>query len=63
MKLRNYDSSSSSRQDSVVGIATGYVLDESGGRSSILHVGSGVQPTSYPMGTGGSFPVGKAAEV
>jgi hypothetical protein len=31
---------------------------------SLLHVaqtGSGVHPTSYPMGTGGSFPGGKAA--
>jgi hypothetical protein len=31
---------------------------------SRLHVqtGSGVHPASYPMGTGGSFPGGKAAE-
>jgi hypothetical protein len=31
---------------------------------SLLHVvqtGFGVHPTSYPMGTGGSFPGGKAA--
>jgi hypothetical protein len=31
---------------------------------SLLHViqtGSGVYPTTYPMGTGGSFPGGKAA--
>jgi hypothetical protein len=31
---------------------------------SLLHfvqTGSGVHPTSYPMGTGGSFPGGKAA--
>jgi hypothetical protein len=31
---------------------------------SLLHVvqtGSGVHPTSYPMGTAGSFPSGKAA--
>jgi hypothetical protein len=31
---------------------------------SLLHVvqtGSGVHPTSYPMGTWGSFPGGKAA--
>jgi hypothetical protein len=33
-------------------------------RVSVLHVvhtGSGVHPTSYPMGTGDSFPGGKAA--
>jgi hypothetical protein len=33
---------------------------------SLLHVvetGSEVHPTSYPMGTGGSFPGGKAAGV
>jgi hypothetical protein len=27
----------------------------------VVHTGSGVQPTSYPMGIGGSFPGGKAA--
>jgi hypothetical protein len=27
----------------------------------VLQTGSGVHPTSYPMGTGGSFPGGKAA--
>jgi hypothetical protein len=59
-------------RDSVVGIATGYGLDDQGvgvrvpvGQEfSILHVvqtGFGVHPTSYPMGTGGSFPGGKAA--
>jgi hypothetical protein len=58
-------------RDSVVGVATGYGLDEGGGRSSspgrvtnFLHVvqtGSGVHPSSYPMDTGGSFPGGKAA--
>jgi hypothetical protein len=52
---------------SVVGIATSYGLEQMRGRSSspdrvknFLHVdetGSGVHPTSYPMGTGG-----KAAE-
>jgi hypothetical protein len=52
-------------QDSVVGIATGYGLDDRRigvrvpvfSRNSLLHVetGSGVHPTSYPMGTGGSF--------
>jgi hypothetical protein len=58
--------------DSSVGIATGYGLDDGGvgvrvpegSRFSFLHVvqtGSGVHPTSYPMGTQGSFPGGKAA--
>jgi hypothetical protein len=52
---------------SVVGIAIGYWLDDRGvgGRipigsrifaSSIVQTGSGVHPTSYTMGTGGSFP-------
>jgi hypothetical protein len=58
-------------RDSVVGIATGYGLDDRGRCSSpdmvknVLHVvqtGSGVYPTSYQMGTGGSFPRGKVAE-
>jgi hypothetical protein len=55
-------------RDSAVGIATGYRLDDrgvgvrvlAGWRFSLLHVvqtGSGVHPTSYPMGIGGgSFP-------
>jgi hypothetical protein len=55
-------------RDSLVGIATGYGLDDQGGGSSspgrvkkfsLLHVvqtGSGVHPTSYKMGTGSSFP-------
>jgi hypothetical protein len=56
--------------DSTLGIATGYWLDDRGvgfrwGQEfSLLHVvqtGSGVHPTSCPMGTGGSFPGGKAA--
>jgi hypothetical protein len=52
-------------RDSSVGIATGYGLDESryGQEFSLLHVvqtGSGAHP-NYPMGTGGSFPEGKAA--
>jgi hypothetical protein len=54
-------------RDSSVGIATGYVLDDQGGGSSspgrvktfsILHIvktDSGVRPTTYKMGTGGSF--------
>jgi hypothetical protein len=27
----------------------------------VVHTGSGAHPVSYPMGTGGSFPGGKAA--
>jgi hypothetical protein len=53
-----------SNRDSVVGIATGYRLDDrsvglesrQSHEFSLLHVvqtGSGVHPTSYPMGTGG----------
>jgi hypothetical protein len=53
--------------DSVVGIATSYGLDDRGvgvrvpvGQEfSLLHVvqtGFRVNPTSYPMGTGESFP-------
>jgi hypothetical protein len=56
---------------SVVGIANGYGLDDRGVRVRVpvgsrifsLHVvqtGSGVHLTSYPMGTGGSFPVDKS---
>jgi hypothetical protein len=60
--------------DSAVGIALGYGLDERGSRvrfpagagSFSLHHyvqnGSGAHPASYPMGTRGSFPGGKAAE-
>jgi hypothetical protein len=58
--------------DSVVGIATGYGMDYRGNgvrvplvsRISLLHLvqtGSEVHPTSYPMGTGGTFPGDKAA--
>jgi hypothetical protein len=55
------------------GIALGYGLDVRGsrvrfpaeaGNFSLHHCvqsGSGVYGASYPMGTGGSFPVGKAA--
>jgi hypothetical protein len=54
--------------DSSVDIATGYGLDDQGGGSSsagrvknmsLLHIvqtGSGVHPTSYKIGTGGTFP-------
>jgi hypothetical protein len=63
-----------SSRDNVVGIATGYGLDDRGVGvpvpvgsrilSSLLHVvqtGSGAHVASYPMGIGGSFPGGKAA--
>jgi hypothetical protein len=53
-------------RDSAVGIATGYGLDNRGvgvgvpvgSRISLLHIqtGSEVNPTSYTMGTEGSFP-------
>jgi hypothetical protein len=50
------------------GIATGYGLDGPGSISAVqdfplLHsvqTDSGTHPASYPMGTGGSFPGGKA---
>jgi hypothetical protein len=56
-----------SSRDSVIGIATGYGLDDRGVgvrvpvESRIFSSPrcpdrSGVRPTSYPMGTGGSFP-------
>jgi hypothetical protein len=59
-------------RDSVVGIGTGYGLDDrrAGVRVPIgsrifssprCLTGSGDHPTSYTMGTGGSFPGGKAA--
>jgi hypothetical protein len=58
--------------DGVVGIATSYGLDDRGvgvrvpvgSKCSLLQIvqtGSEVLPTSYRMGTGGSFPGGKAA--
>jgi hypothetical protein len=59
--------------DSSVGIALGYGLDDRGyrvrfpaeaGNFSLHHRvqnGPGARPASYPMGTGGSFPGGKAA--
>jgi hypothetical protein len=55
---------------SVQRLATGWTIEGSEFKSqqdqefSLLHVvqiGCGVHPTSYPMGTGGSFPGGKAA--
>jgi hypothetical protein len=59
-------------QDSLVGIATGYGLEDGGvgvrvpvrQEFAFLHVvqtGSVVHPTSYTIGTGGSFLMGKAA--
>jgi hypothetical protein len=57
---------------SAVGIVTAYGLDDRGvgvrvpvgSGFSLLHIvqtGSGAHAASYPMGTGGSFPGGKAA--
>jgi hypothetical protein len=60
-------------RDSSVGIALGYGLDDRGSRFRLpagarkfsLHRrvqnGSRTHPASYPMGTRGSFPGGKAA--
>jgi hypothetical protein len=60
--------------DSSVGIALGYELDDRGsrvrfpagpGNFSLHHRvqnGSGAHPASYPMGTRGPFPGGKAAD-
>jgi hypothetical protein len=67
-KLYEYKS-----RDSSVGIALGYELDDRGsrvrfparaGNFSLHHRvqnGFGAHPASYPMGTRGSFPGGKAA--
>jgi hypothetical protein len=70
----NYDYSLSLQsRDTSVGIALGYGLDDWGSRvrfparveSFSLHHcvlnGSGAHPASYPMGTRGSIPGGKAA--
>jgi hypothetical protein len=49
---------------SVQRLATGWVTENSGEEFSLLHVvqtGSGAHPASFPMGTGGPFPGGKAA--
>jgi hypothetical protein len=48
------------RRDSAVGIATSYGLDDRGVGVRVP-LGSEVHPTSYPMGTGCSFPGDKAA--
>jgi hypothetical protein len=62
-------------RDSSVSIALGYGLEDRGSRVrfparagsfSLPHRvqnGSGAYPTSYPMGTRGSFPGGKTAGV
>jgi hypothetical protein len=60
-------------RDSVVGVETGYRLEDRevgvrvplGSRifSSPRRPDSGVHPASYPTGTGGSFPGGKAVGV
>jgi hypothetical protein len=67
--------SRSKSRDSSVGIALGYGLDDRGSRvrfpegagNFFLHYrvqnGSGAHLASYPMGTRGSFPGGKAAGV
>jgi hypothetical protein len=59
--------------DSSVSIATGYGLEDcmvwvrfpiTAGNISLHHrvqTGSGAHPTSFPIGTGGSFPRGEAA--
>jgi hypothetical protein len=59
--------------DSSVGIALSYGLDNGDSRVRFpagagnfsfhhgIQNGSGAHPASYPMGTGGSFPGGKAA--
>jgi hypothetical protein len=56
---------------SAAGIATGYGLDDRRvGESqqdqefscvNVVQTGHGAHPASYPVDTGGSFPVGKAA--
>jgi hypothetical protein len=56
-------------RDSSVGIAIGYWLGSEfeswrGQEFSLSHIvqtNSGVHPTTYPMGTGGSFSLDKAA--
>jgi hypothetical protein len=45
---------------SSVGIATDYGIDDRGAAVRV-QTGSEAHPTFYPMGTGGSFPGGKAA--
>jgi hypothetical protein len=73
MKIYNVLKANNSRNSSI-GIALGYGLDDRGSRVGLpagagnfsLHHrfqnSSGVHPVSYPMGTRGSYPNGKAAE-
>jgi hypothetical protein len=70
---KNYFMITTSSPDSLVGTALGYGQDDGGsrvrfpvgaGNFSLHHRvqnGSGAHPASYPMGTRGSFPGGKAA--
>jgi hypothetical protein len=63
----------SKSRDSSVGIEPGYGMDDRGSRVRFpartgnfpphhcVQNGSGAHPASYPMGTRGSFPGGKAA--
>jgi hypothetical protein len=72
-KLLSTLNTSNGSRDSSVGIALGYGMDDRGsrfrfpagtGNFSLHHRvqnGSGAYPASYPMGTRGSFPGGKAA--
>jgi hypothetical protein len=49
-------------RDNSIGIAIGYGLDDRGSISGSARIfSSGAHPTSYTMGTGGSFLGGKAA--
>jgi hypothetical protein len=52
-------------RDSSVGIATGWTAGlrflAGAGDFSLLQIGSGANSASYPIGSGGSFPGGKAA--
>jgi hypothetical protein len=69
----HYTGISNKSRDSSVGIALGYGLDDwssrirfpAGAENFSLHHrvqnGSGAHPSSYPMGTRGSLPGGKAA--
>jgi hypothetical protein len=48
--------------DSSVSIPTGYGLDGRRSNSGSVQIGSKIHPVSYPIGTRGDFPGGKAAE-
>jgi hypothetical protein len=73
LQFSSVKSYSKSRDNSSVGIAMGYGLDDRGSRVRFptgagnfsLHYrvqnGSGAHPASYPMGTKDSFSGGKAA--